>query len=54
MNPNDSMELLKKAKQGDNKAKDELVSLNLGLVWSIVKGLITGVMNRKICFKLVV
>lgn len=37
MNPNDSVELLKKAKQGDNKAKDDLVALNLGLVWSIVK-----------------
>jgi len=37
MNPNDSMELLRKVKQGDNKAKDDLVSLNLGLVWSIVK-----------------
>lgn len=37
MNPNDSMELLKRAKKGDPKAKDELVSLNLGLVWSIVK-----------------
>lgn len=37
MNSNDSMELLKKAKQGDNKAKDDLVALNLGLVWSIVK-----------------
>jgi RNA polymerase sporulation-specific sigma factor len=31
------MELLKKAKQGDSKAKDDFVALNLGLVWSIVK-----------------
>lgn len=37
MNSNDSMELLKKVKQGDSKAKDDLVSLNLGLVWTIVK-----------------
>lgn len=37
MNSNDSMELLKRAKQGDDKAKEDLVSLNLGLVWSIVK-----------------
>lgn len=37
MNPCDVMELLKKAKRGDKEAKDELVSLNLGLVWSIVK-----------------
>lgn len=36
MNP-DTMELLKKAKKGEQDAKDELVSLNLGLVWSIVK-----------------
>jgi len=32
-----TMELLKKAKRGDKEAKDKLVSLNLGLVWSIVK-----------------
>ncbi|WP_213974853.1 RNA polymerase sporulation sigma factor SigF [Tepidanaerobacter acetatoxydans] len=31
------MELLKEAKRGEKKARDELVSLNLGLVWSIVK-----------------
>jgi RNA polymerase sporulation-specific sigma factor len=37
MDLNRSMELLKRAKQGDKQAKDELVSLNLGLVWSIVK-----------------
>jgi len=33
----DSIELLKKAKRGDKEAKDKLVSLNLGLVWNIVK-----------------
>ncbi|HQA61094.1 MAG: RNA polymerase sporulation sigma factor SigF [Tepidanaerobacteraceae bacterium] len=32
-----TIELLKKAKRGDKEAKDKLVSLNLGLVWSIVK-----------------
>jgi RNA polymerase sporulation-specific sigma factor len=37
MNSGIIMELLKKAKRGDKEAKDELVSLNLGLVWSIVK-----------------
>ncbi|ADL08023.1 RNA polymerase sporulation sigma factor SigF [Thermosediminibacter oceani] len=37
MDSNKSMELLKKAKEGDQEAKSELVSLNLGLVWSIVK-----------------
>lgn len=34
---NESLELLKKAKEGDKQAKDELVSLNLGLIWNIVK-----------------
>lgn len=37
MNPNNMIELLKKAKKGNQEAKDEFVSLNLGLVWSIVK-----------------
>mgnify|MGYP000880625950 FL=1 len=37
MNSGIIIELLKKAKNGDKEAKDELVSLNLGLVWSIVK-----------------
>lgn len=37
MNSGIVMELLKKAKKGDREAKDELISLNLGLVWSIVK-----------------
>ena len=37
MNSKVFMELLKKAKRGDKEAKDKLVSLNLGLVWSIVK-----------------
>ncbi|TYP54263.1 RNA polymerase sporulation sigma factor SigF [Thermosediminibacter litoriperuensis] len=37
MDSNKSMELLKKAKEGDQEAKSELVSLNLGLVWSVVK-----------------
>jgi len=32
-----TIELLKKAKRGDKEAKDKLVSLNLGLVWNIVK-----------------
>jgi len=32
-----STELLKKAKRGDKAAKEKLVSLNLGLVWNIVK-----------------
>lgn len=31
------MKLLKKAKKGDKKARDELASLNLGLIWSVVK-----------------
>ena len=31
------IDLLRKAKRGDKEAKDKLVSLNLGLVWSIVK-----------------
>lgn len=33
----DFMKLLKKAKKGDKKARDKLVSLNLGLIWSVVK-----------------
>ncbi|HHX22466.1 MAG TPA: RNA polymerase sporulation sigma factor SigF [Thermoanaerobacterales bacterium] len=37
MNSGAMNELIKKAKRGDKEAKDELVSLNLGLVWSIVK-----------------
>ncbi|HHY70248.1 MAG TPA: RNA polymerase sporulation sigma factor SigF [Thermoanaerobacterales bacterium] len=37
MNSEIILELLKKAKRGDRQSKDELVSLNLGLVWSIVK-----------------
>lgn len=37
MNSETIMELLRKAKRGDKEARDELVSLNLGLVWSIVK-----------------
>ena len=37
MNSGIIIELLKKAINGDKEAKDELVSLNLGLVWSIVK-----------------
>ena len=36
MNSEIILELLK-AKRGDRQSKDELVSLNLGLVWSIVK-----------------
>ena len=32
-----TIELITKAKRGDKEAKDKLVSLNLGLVWSIVK-----------------
>ncbi|MCG0275008.1 MAG: RNA polymerase sporulation sigma factor SigF [Thermosediminibacteraceae bacterium] len=37
MNSERTLELLKKAKEGDQEAKNELVTLNLGLVWSIVK-----------------
>ncbi len=37
MSSENILELLKKAKCGDKWAKDKLVSLNLGLVWSIVK-----------------
>lgn len=37
MSSNKSLELLKKAKQGDEDAKAELVSKNLGLVWSVAK-----------------
>ncbi|WP_066351718.1 RNA polymerase sporulation sigma factor SigF [Fervidicola ferrireducens] len=31
------LQLLKKAKEGDEEAKNEFVALNLGLVWSVVK-----------------
>lgn len=31
------VELLKKAKEGDEEAKNQFVALNLGLVWSVVK-----------------
>jgi len=31
------LELLKKAKEGDEEAKNQFVALNLGLVWSVVK-----------------
>lgn len=31
------VKLLKKSKKGDKKARDKIVSLNLGLIWSIVK-----------------
>ncbi len=37
MSLENTIELLKKAKRGDQEAKDKLVSLNLGLVWNIVK-----------------
>ncbi|HEY8362955.1 MAG TPA: RNA polymerase sporulation sigma factor SigF [Tissierellaceae bacterium] len=37
MNSERTLELLKRAKAGDQEAKNELVTLNLGLVWSIVK-----------------
>jgi len=37
MSLENSIELLQKAKRGDKEAKDKLVSLNLGLVCSIVK-----------------
>ncbi len=37
MSSNESMDLLKQVKQGSRQARDKLVSLNLGLVWSIVK-----------------
>ena len=37
MEVNNMMHLLKKAKEGDHEAKAELVSLNIGLIWSIVK-----------------
>lgn len=36
MNPY-TKELIQKAQKGDQESKDELISLNLGLVWSIVK-----------------
>lgn len=37
MGSNELMDLLKQVKQGSSQARDKLVSLNLGLVWSIVK-----------------
>lgn len=37
MSSEESLKLLKLAKEGNQKAKEDLVSLNLGLVWSIVK-----------------
>jgi len=37
MNSNESLELLKQAKKGNKLAREKIVSLNLGLVWSIVK-----------------
>ncbi|MGI6485743.1 MAG: RNA polymerase sporulation sigma factor SigF [Tepidanaerobacteraceae bacterium] len=37
MNSNEIIYLLKQVKQGNRQARDKLVSLNLGLVWSIVK-----------------
>ncbi|MCF6096712.1 RNA polymerase sporulation sigma factor SigF [Thermovorax subterraneus] len=33
----EQLQLLKKAKKGDEEAKNEFVALNLGLVWSVVK-----------------
>jgi RNA polymerase sporulation-specific sigma factor len=37
MSSNELMDLLRQVKQGSRQARDKLVSLNLGLVWSIVK-----------------
>ena len=37
MGSEDILGLIKKAKRGDTEAKHKLISLNLGLVWSIVK-----------------
>ena len=50
MNSKVFMELLKNQK-GDKEAKDKLVSLNLGLVWSIVKRFNNRGTNWKIYFK---
>lgn len=34
---NKFIELLKKSKKGDKKAREKIVSLNLGLIWNVVK-----------------
>ncbi len=47
----DTLELIKRSKEGDKEARDRVVTENMGLVWSIVRNLPIGVMRWKIYFK---
>ncbi len=44
--------LLARCKQGDKAAREQMITENIGLVWSIVRRFLAAVMRRTIFFRL--